>query len=390
MQEVLQTGMGLLGGLAIFLFGMNYMSGSLQAAAGDRMRAILGAVTKNPLVGVLAGALATAVLQSSSATTVMTIGFVSAGLMGLRQAIPIIMGANIGTTITAQLIAFKLSDYVLAIVFAGFVIMSLAKNEQRKLGGRALFGFGLLFLGIGTMGDAMKPLAEDPLFATMISQVTGVPVLGVLVGTLMTVIVQSSSATIAVLQNLASVPGPDGASIIGLEGAIPFLLGDNLGTTITALLASIGQSRDAKRVALSHCLFNLSGLPAVRVVHRPLRQRGGCAVACGSRGAGDRTADRQRAHLLQRVHDRAVAALRPAHGEARGGAASRRTAPSPPVGPSPPGSRGIARNARRHGGLRPRRCCRSRQRDSLKRWIPGCLCGEMFADRAVSPDGAVA
>lgn len=259
MQEVLQTGMGLLGGLAIFLFGMNYMSGSLQAAAGDRMRSILGAMTKNPLVGVLAGALATAVLQSSSATTVMTIGFVSAGLMGLRQAIPIIMGANIGTTITAQLIAFKLSDYVLAIVFAGFIIMSLAKNEQRKLGGRALFGFGLLFLGIGTMGDAMKPLAEDPLFATMISQVTGVPVLGVLVGTFMTVIVQSSSATIAVLQNLASVPGPDGASLIGLEGAIPFLLGDNLGTTITALLAAIGQSRDAKRVALSHCLFNLSG-----------------------------------------------------------------------------------------------------------------------------------
>lgn len=259
MHEILQVGMGLLGGLAIFLYGMSTMSGSLQQAAGERMRSILATMTRNPLVGVLAGAVATAVLQSSSATTVMAIGFVSAGLMNLRQAIPIIMGANIGTTITAQLIAFKLSDYVLAFVFAGFVIMSLAKNERRKLGGKALFGFGLLFVGIDTMGSVMKPLAENPVFTDMIAQVSGVPILGVLVGTLMTVVVQSSSATIAVLQNFASTPGADGASLIGLQGAIPILLGDNLGTTITALLAAIGQSRDAKRVALSHCIFNLSG-----------------------------------------------------------------------------------------------------------------------------------
>ncbi|MCI8469627.1 MAG: Na/Pi cotransporter family protein [Eggerthellaceae bacterium] len=259
MDEMMRTGLGLLGGLALFLYGMNLMSGSLQEAAGERMRSVLAAVGRNPVVGVVAGALATAVLQSSSATTVMVIGFVSAGLMRLPQAVPLIMGANIGTTITAQILAFKLSDYVLAIVFAGFVAMSLARREKAKLGGRALFGFGLLFLGIGTMGDALKPLASDPLFTDMITQVTGVPVLGVAVGTLMTLVVQSSSATIAVLQNLASQPGPDGASLIGLEGAIPFLLGDNLGTTITALLAAAGQSRDAKRVALSHCLFNLSG-----------------------------------------------------------------------------------------------------------------------------------
>ena len=220
MEELLQIGLGLFGGLALFLYGMNLMSSNLQEAAGERMRAILAAVTKNPFFGVLAGALATAVLQSSSATTVMAIGFVAAGLMGLRQAIPIIMGANIGTTI---------------------------------------FGFGLLFLGIDTMGAVMKPLAENPVFTDLIAQVTGVPVLGVLVGTLMTLVVQSSSATIAVLQNFASTPGADGASIIGLDGAIPILLGDNLGTTITALLAAIGQSRDAKRVALSHCIFNLSG-----------------------------------------------------------------------------------------------------------------------------------
>ena len=259
MEELLQIGLGLFGGLALFLYGMNLMSNNLQEAAGERMRAILAAVTKNPFFGVLAGALATAVLQSSSATTVMTIGFVAAGLMGLRQAIPIIMGANIGTTITAQIIAFKLSDYVLGIVLVGFLVMQLAKQGQMKYVGTAVFGFGLLFLGIDTMGAVMKPLAENPVFTDMIAQVTGVPVLGVLVGTLMTLVVQSSSATIAVLQNFAATPGVDGASIIGLEGAIPILLGDNLGTTITALLAAIGQSRDAKRVALSHCILNLSG-----------------------------------------------------------------------------------------------------------------------------------
>lgn len=259
MEELLQIGLGLLGGLALFLYGMNLMSSSLQEAAGERMRSILSAVTKNPVIGVLAGAMATAVLQSSSATTVMTIGFVAAGLMGLRQAIPIIMGANIGTTITAQIIAFKLSDYVLGIVLVGFLIMTLAKQKQVKLSGTAIFGFGLLFLGIDTMGGVMKPLADNPVFTDMIAQVTGVPILGVLVGTFMTLVVQSSSATIAVLQNFAAQPGADGASVIGLEGAIPILLGDNLGTCITALLASVGQSRDAKRVALSHCVFNLSG-----------------------------------------------------------------------------------------------------------------------------------
>lgn len=257
--EILATGLGLLGGLAIFLYGMGLMSGSLQEAAGERMRSILATVTKNPVLGVLAGAFATAVLQSSSATTVMVIGFVSAGLMRLPQAIPIVMGANIGTTITAQIIAFKLSDYILLFVALGFLVMTVAKRERVKLSGKAVFGFGLLFVGIETMGSVMKPLASNPVFTDMIAQVAGVPVLGVVVGTVMTLIVQSSSATIAVLQNFAAQPGPDGASILGLEGAIPILLGDNLGTTVTALLASIGQSRDAKRVALSHCIFNLSG-----------------------------------------------------------------------------------------------------------------------------------
>ncbi len=260
MPTAIPTLLGLLGGLALFLYGMNLMTESLQGVAGDRMRSILSAVTRNPVLGVLAGALATAVLQSSSATTVMAIGFVGAGLMGLPQAISIILGANIGTTITAQIIAFKLSDYVLLFVFAGFVVMSAARSAKAKEIGRSIFGFGLLFLGIDTMGDAMKPLAQSEVFLSLIEQVAHIPVLGMLVGTLMTVVVQSSSATIAVLQNFASQPAADGtSSILGLEGAIPILLGDNLGTTITAVVAAMALARPAKRVAASHCLFNLSG-----------------------------------------------------------------------------------------------------------------------------------
>ena len=216
----METVFGLLGGLAVFLFGMNMMSESLQKAAGAKMKSILSMLTSNPVLGVLAGAVATAVLQSSSATTVMAIGFVSARLMTLRQAIAVIFGANIGTTMTAQLMAFKLSDYIWLIVFVGFIVW----------------------------------------FAAMIDQVKDIPALGVAAGTVMTLVVQSSSATIAVLQSFASQPGPDGVtSVLGLQGSIPILLGDNIGTTITALLACIGQSRDAKRTAVAHSVFNVTG-----------------------------------------------------------------------------------------------------------------------------------
>lgn len=251
---------GLFGGLAVFIFGMNMMSECLQKAAGEKMKAILSMLTKNPVLGVLAGAITTAVLQSSSATTVMAIGFVSAGLMTLPQAISIILGANIGTTMTAQIIAFKISDYIYLFIFAGFLVSFISKSEKVKNIGQTVFAFGLLFLGIETMGSVMKPLAASPVFTNMIAKVADVPILGVCVGTLMTLVVQSSSATIAVLQNFASQAGPDGVtSIIGLAGAIPILLGDNIGTTITALLASVGQSKDAKRTAVAHCIFNLSG-----------------------------------------------------------------------------------------------------------------------------------
>lgn len=260
MNEGLQIAFGLLGGLAMFLFGMNMMSESLQKAAGEKMKKILEILTKNPLMGVLAGALATAVLQSSSATTVMVIGFVSAGLMALKQGISVILGANIGTTMTAQLLAFNISDYIFIIIFIGFIMAFVTKKEQIKNVGNTIFAFGLLFQGIEVMGSVMKPLAGSPIFITMIEQVSDIPVLGVAVGTLMTLIVQSSSATIAVLQNFAEQAGPDGVtSIIGLQGAIPILLGDNIGTTITAILACIGQSKAAKRTALAHCTFNVSG-----------------------------------------------------------------------------------------------------------------------------------
>ena len=251
---------GLVGGLAIFIYGMNMMSECLQKAAGEKMKKILALLTKNPILGVLAGALTTAVLQSSSATTVMTIGFVSAGLMSLPQAISIILGANIGTTMTAQIIAFKITDYIYLFIFAGFLISFVSKKEKVKNIGQTIFAFGLLFLGIETMGDVMKPLASSAFFVNMIGKVSHIPILGVCVGAVMTLVVQSSSATIAVLQNFASQAGPDGVtSIIGLTGAIPILLGDNIGTTITAVLASIGQPKDARRTAFAHCVFNISG-----------------------------------------------------------------------------------------------------------------------------------
>lgn len=253
------TVFGLLGGLALFIFGMNMMSESLQKVAGDKMKKVLGVLTRNVVCGMLAGALVTAVLQSSSATTVLVIGFVSAGLMSLKQGISVIFGANIGTTMTAQLMAFKISDYIMPIVFIGFLIAFIAKKEKIKFVGQTIFAFGLLFVGIEMMGDVMKPLATSPVFINMMEKVSNIPVLGVGVGMLMTLVVQSSSATIAVLQSFASQAGPDGASVIGLVGAIPILLGDNIGTTITAILASIGQSKDAKRCAIAHSVFNITG-----------------------------------------------------------------------------------------------------------------------------------
>lgn len=260
MNETVKICFGLIGGLALFLYGMNTMSDALQKTAGERMKKILSFLTKNPIMGALAGALVTAVLQSSSATTVMAIGFVSAGLMTLPQAISVIFGANIGTTMTAQLLAFKLSDYIYPIIFIGFMLQFVGKTEKLKNIGMVIFSFGLLFEGIEIMGHVMKPLAGSSVFVDLMAEVSSTPVLGVLLGGVMTLVVQSSSATIAVLQNFAAQPAADGvSSVIGLTGAIPILLGDNIGTTITAILASIGQTKNAQRTAIVHSIFNISG-----------------------------------------------------------------------------------------------------------------------------------
>ena len=260
MNETVKICFGLIGGLALFLYGMNTMSDALQKTAGERMKKILSFLTKNPIMGALAGALVTAVLQSSSATTVMAIGFVSAGLMTLPQAISVIFGANIGTTMTAQLLAFKLSDYIYPIIFIGFMLQFVGKTEKLKNIGMVIFSFGLLFEGIEIIGHVMKPLAGSSVFVDLMAEVSSTPVLGVLLGGVMTLVVQSSSATIAVLQNFAAQPAADGvSSVIGLTGAIPILLGDNIGTTITAILASIGQTKNAQRTAIAHSIFNISG-----------------------------------------------------------------------------------------------------------------------------------
>ncbi|MGI6629091.1 MAG: Na/Pi cotransporter family protein [Bacillota bacterium] len=244
---------GLLGGLALFLYGMFSMGEGLQKAAGERMRKILEVLTGIPVVGVLMGTLVTAIIQSSSATTVMVVGFVNAGLMTLKQAISVIMGTNIGTTMTAQLIAFKLSDYYLPIIGIGFLVFFLAKKKSIKYIGQVFFGFGLLLLGLYIMGDAMKPLGDYPGFKEFMVNFGKYKILGVGVGILMTVLIQSSSATIGILIALAT------QGLIPLDVALPVLFGDNIGTCITAVLASIGTKLSAKRAAIAHVLFNVTG-----------------------------------------------------------------------------------------------------------------------------------
>ncbi|TYO95968.1 Na/Pi cotransporter family protein [Desulfallas thermosapovorans] len=242
-----------LGGLGIFLFGIKYMSEGLQSVAGERMREFLEKGTKTPLRGVITGTLVTALIQSSSGTTVLTVGLVNAGLLTLRQAIGVIMGANIGTTMTAYLIGFKLEHYSLPIIAIGVIILFFVKNKKIANMGQVIFGFGMLFYGMSVMGDGLKPLRDWPVFLDLMISVENNPLLGVAIGTAFTFIVQSSSATIGVLQELAD----QGA--VTYYQAVPILFGDNIGTTVTALLASIGTTIAARRAALTHTLFNLSG-----------------------------------------------------------------------------------------------------------------------------------
>ncbi|AVL77494.1 Na/Pi cotransporter [Staphylococcus cohnii] len=242
-----------IGGLGIFLYGIKQMGDGLQAAAGDRLRSILNTFTSNPLMGVLAGMIVTILIQSSSGTTVITIVLVSAGFMTMRQAIGVVMGANIGTTVTAFIIGIDIGEYSLPILAIGAFLIFFIQKRKVKNVGMILFGFGALFYGLELMSGAVKPLANLDSFKQIMLDMSSNPLYGVVAGTLLTVIIQSSSATIGILQGFFA------NDLISLHGALPVLLGDNIGTTITAVLASLAGSLAAKRVAAVHVLFNVIG-----------------------------------------------------------------------------------------------------------------------------------
>ena len=238
MEQGFQVLLQVFGGLALFLYGTDSLCRAVQQGAGRRLRSLLARCTANPVAGLLTGAAVTAVLQSSSAVTVMVIAFLAAGLLQLRQAVPVVFGANIGTTVTAQLLAFQVEGWRYLLLFGGVLLCLACKGWRGRCVGEAVFGFGLLFEGVTVMRSAMEPLLQSPLLRLELAQVQQSPMHGL----------------------LAAQPGADGVhSLLGLTAAIPILLGDNIGTTITAVLAAIGQGRDAKRVAAAHAIFNLSG-----------------------------------------------------------------------------------------------------------------------------------
>jgi phosphate:Na+ symporter len=242
-----------LGGLAIFLLGMKMMSESLQTVAGSKMRSILKKVTSNRIMGLMAGALMTAVIQSSSATSVIAVSFVNSGLMVLRQAVGVIIGANIGTTITGQLIAFKVTHYALPIIVVGFAMFAFARTRRVQFWGKAVVGLGLIFLGMTLMKDVLGPLKSSMAVKHFFMNFSTNPLLAILAGTAVTSVIQSSSATVGLTMTLA------GAGLIDVQGAFYLVLGDNIGTTVTAQLSAIGASRTARQTAMAHTLFNVIG-----------------------------------------------------------------------------------------------------------------------------------
>ena len=242
----------LLGGLGLFLYGMQMMGSGLEAAAGNRMKRILERLTSNPILGVIVGAGITAVVQSSSAITVMVVGFVNSRMMTLRQAVWVIMGANIGTTITGQLIALDIGAIAPLFAFCGVVLVMFTKKATVRYYGQIIAGLGILFIGMDMMSSSMAPLRESETFVNLLTQFSN-PLLGILVGTVFTAIIQSSSASVGILQALAT------SGVIGLPSAVYVLFGQNIGTCITAILASIGTSRNAKRTTIIHLMFNVIG-----------------------------------------------------------------------------------------------------------------------------------
>ncbi|OIJ21487.1 sodium-dependent phosphate transporter [Anaerobacillus alkalidiazotrophicus] len=251
------------GGLGIFLFGIKYLGDGLQKVAGDGLRDLLDRFTTNPVMGVLAGIFVTVLLQTSTGTTVLTIGLVNAGFMTLKQAIGVIIGANVGTTVTAFIIGIKISAYALPIIALGTFFIFFFKNNRINNYGQVIFGFGALFLGLNFMGDGLRPLRDVQAFADLTVSMSENPLLGVLIGTIFTIAVQSSTAAIGLLQTLF------GQGLMDLNAALPVLFGDNIGTTITAVLAAIGASVAARRAAAAHVIFNLIGTTIVLIILVP-------------------------------------------------------------------------------------------------------------------------
>ena len=248
------------GGLGMFIYGMQIMASGLENAAGNKMKSLLEALTRNKLMGVMLGALITAVIQSSSATTVMVVGFVNAGIMNLTQAMGVIMGANIGTTITGWLVSsaewasfLKPSTLAPIAIMLGVVIMLTGKRKTSKEVASIIIGFGLLFVGISTMSDAVSPLKEVEAFCNLFVKLGGNPILGILVGAAVTAIIQSSSASVGILQSLAA------AGLVPFNAAIYIIMGQNIGTCVTAMMSSVGAKKNAKTAALMHLLFNIIG-----------------------------------------------------------------------------------------------------------------------------------
>jgi len=245
--------MGLLGGLALLLSGMDQLSESLKSVAGGRMKGLLSRLTTNRFTAAFSGALVTAVIQSSSVTTVLVVGFISAGLMTMVQSVGVIMGANVGTTVTAQIVAFKVTEYALLLVAVGFAVRFFSRRERMRHQGMILLGLGLIFFGMSVMGDAMDPLRSSPLFIDLMKGMEA-PFLGILIGALFTALIQSSSATTGVVIVLAA------QGFITLPAGIALAFGANVGTCVTALLASVGKPREARRAAAVHVLFNVLGV----------------------------------------------------------------------------------------------------------------------------------
>ena len=244
---------GLFGGLGMFLYGMEMMSDGMKMTAGNSMRAILKKLTSNRFIAVFVGAFITMIIQSSSATTVMLVSFVNSGLLNFVQALGVILGSNIGSTVTAQIVAFKVTDYALLLIAIGSIMALFSKKDTAKHIGFVILGFGLLFYGMKVMSDTMKPLRTDPTFNIILTSFEN-PFLGIIAGAVFTALIQSSSATTGIVITLAS------SGSITLEAGIPLILGANIGTCITALLAGLKATRDAKRVAIGHVLFNVIGV----------------------------------------------------------------------------------------------------------------------------------